>query len=287
MKNGGGRYGDDNINCTNEVHVDTGYCSIIKEISTGVKLWIGRQNSVLEESITDWLLDQLSYRIPFIHYKSFTRNEEAKFTGADWEWFIVLDDGGIKFRVQAKKLRFNVDNYPAIAYSNNYGMQIDKLIDAALMDNAIPIYAFYTSTSGDTLCRIRVNDEGVYTADAYGIRDRVINVQRVYVSSDNIMYLSLPLSCMFCCSLFTDQSNVENYSRFLNTYFSAFKNSENTSQNTRGIYNALPGYIESFVKYSTEKLPEWWEKEFQHKLRNIAGLLVTDLRNDQIRHWRK
>lgn len=259
--------------------MNANYCMIIKEISTEVKNWITRQSNVKEESLTDWFLDQLSLKVPFMWYKSFTRLEEARISGADWEWFVILNDGGVRFRVQAKRLKSNADNYSSIAYSNSYGMQIDKLIDDALIVNAIPIYAFYTSVTGDTLCGAGINDEGAYTSDAYNIRERIINANRVKALPRDLLQYSIPLSCMICCHMLQGSFNLHSYADFLNTYFHSFMAFENTIQTSRGLYKKIPEYIESFVNYLKDELPEWWEKEFSHEVKDLSGLIVTDLRD--------
>ena len=76
--------------------------------------------------LLDWLLFNISSKINRITYKSFTRNEEAKITGADWEWWFLYRKFSYKFRVQAKKIKTKGDNYSSIVYSNKYGLQIDR-----------------------------------------------------------------------------------------------------------------------------------------------------------------
>ena len=69
-----------------------------------VRKWLVRQPSVKEESITDWLLFDISENIKSVYYQAFTRHEEARKTGADWEWWFVFRDFAMKLRIQAKKL---------------------------------------------------------------------------------------------------------------------------------------------------------------------------------------
>jgi len=49
-----------------------------------------KQPEVKEESLTDWLLFDVSQKISRITYKSFPRHEEARRTGADWEWWFLF-----------------------------------------------------------------------------------------------------------------------------------------------------------------------------------------------------
>lgn len=78
-------------------------CENLKESSLYIKRWIDGQPEVKEESISDWLLFDMSQKIRRIVSKSFTRHEEAKLTGADWEWWILYSNVAYKFRVQAKR----------------------------------------------------------------------------------------------------------------------------------------------------------------------------------------
>ncbi len=92
--------------------------------------WIQRQPTVKEESITDWLLDYFHQRAPNVRYYEFNRIEEARYTGADWDWWFLLRKGCFKVRVQAKKLRYGKDHFPALARENQGGCQIDLLLDS-------------------------------------------------------------------------------------------------------------------------------------------------------------
>ncbi len=68
------------------------------DFSEYVYNWISRQNHVKEESLTDWLLYEISQRCNCIYYQAFSRHEEAQ-NGSDWEWWILTSDskGGRKF----------------------------------------------------------------------------------------------------------------------------------------------------------------------------------------------
>ena len=49
--------------------------------------WLKKQPFVKEESLTDWILYNVSEHNSNVYYKAFTRNEESK-NGVDWEWWI-------------------------------------------------------------------------------------------------------------------------------------------------------------------------------------------------------
>jgi hypothetical protein len=61
--------------------------------------------SPAEESLTDYLLLDLKLRHPDrIHVRKFTKWQEGRTTGADWEWWFGDRRGWFGMRVQAKKL---------------------------------------------------------------------------------------------------------------------------------------------------------------------------------------
>lgn len=136
----------------------------LRNSSLYVRKWLIRQPSVKEESITDWLLFDISERIKGIYYRAFTRHEEAGKTGADWEWWFVFRDFAMKLRIQAKKLILKQDNDPSLAHTNRHGLQIEKLLKDSINENFIPLYAFYTSHADVTMCGKKILDEGVYLA---------------------------------------------------------------------------------------------------------------------------
>lgn len=106
-------------------------CKHISAASAYVGNWIKVQPSVGEESLTDWFLFKLSEDVPDIKYRKFTRHYEGKVTGADWEWWFIDNYHALCLRIQAKKLKTGKDNYSEIARTNQYGMQIEKLIEDA------------------------------------------------------------------------------------------------------------------------------------------------------------
>ncbi len=65
-------------------------CKQLHQSSGFVRKWIAKQPAVKEESLTDWLLFDVSTRLPNVLYHAFTRHEEARHTGADWEWWLLF-----------------------------------------------------------------------------------------------------------------------------------------------------------------------------------------------------
>lgn len=63
--------------------------------------------------------------------------------GADWEWWLVLGNKGLGFRVQAKRL-FSSGRYHSLFKpgANPY-VQLDKLVSSASASDLIPLYCFF------------------------------------------------------------------------------------------------------------------------------------------------
>ena len=253
-------------------------CKLLKDSSLYIRHWIHKQSNVKEESLTDWLLYDISNKIKRISYKAFSRNEEAKVTGADWEWWFLFKSYSYKFRVQAKKIKTNGDNYSSIAYSNRHGLQINKLISDSIDNNSIPIYSFYTNKINRVKCGKHILDEGVYITGANGLYDKFIKVGRQKVQFDDILEDSIPLSCMLCCPLAHPSRDKHDFTKFISNYFSSeLKN--NDSDRFIGQYKEIPFYVNSLIEISNEDKSDFWEKEFESYIENINGILIFDNRN--------
>ncbi|MEO7978377.1 DUF6615 family protein [Flavobacterium sp.] len=249
-------------------------CQSIKTCASEVFHWISRQNEVGEESITDWGLYRASQLDGRIQYLQFNRHQEGKFTGADFELWILTDTIYFKARVQAKRLRARKDLYPGIAHSNKYGLQIDKLIKDASRGGFRPLYAFYNNENHTSQCRKNVINEGIYLADANIIHNDIFSVPKRAIDSAHLISKSTPFSCWFCCSLYESSSH-ETFLDFLNLYYPA-QNGDNTS----GITNEFPNYISSLLGLKTQseaKLDYDFQKEFRI-LNNVDGILLIDNR---------
>jgi hypothetical protein len=259
--------------------------------------WIYRQPYVKEESLTDWLLFDMSENIEDVYYKSLPRHEEARRTGADWEWWLLFSDFCFAMRVQAKKLYSTYDNYPVIAYTNRYGLQIEKLLHDAARGNLMPFYAFYTDQRADVMCPNKRNDEGVFIAGGRKIYDTFINAPREQVMVADILPHTLALSCFIGCPLvlwgesptqpgFGGQEGGDRFRRSIITYYKSefgpeFSDEETNIaeyENIPGMRKEVPQYVESFIDLSRKSLPDWWEQEFSGDIEGTNALLVFDLR---------
>lgn len=255
----------------------------LKESSAAVRNWVAKQPAVKEESITDWLLYDVSQNISRITYRAFSRHAEARQTGADWEWWFLFPRFSARMRVQAKKIDRTRDNYPSIAYTNQHGLQIEKLLSDSKDKNFMPFYAFYTSLQESVTCPRQINDEGVFLAGgnrAYA--DFIKNGKKALQPAD-ILLKCIPLSCFLCCPLC--MGDAEGFLGFIARYYfleTGFETEEQARQSPRGqmrgVYREVPGYVTSFVEHARQELPDWWEREFRFDLEGTNALVVYDAR---------
>lgn len=251
-------------------------CQSIKTCATEVFQWISKQTEVGEESITDWGLYRASELDGRIQYLQFNRHQEGKYTGADFELWILSDTIYFKARVQAKRLRPGKDLYPSIAHTNKYGLQIDKLIKDASEGGFRPLYAFYNNENHTSQCRNNIINEGIYLADANIIHNDIFSVPKRVIGSAHLISKSVPFSCWFCCSLYESSSN-KTFFDFLELYYPTQK-----GDNSNGITNEFPNYISSLLKLkkdSDSKLDYDFQKEFRD-LNDVNGILLIDNRNE-------
>jgi hypothetical protein len=181
---------------------DSRICREVFDISCRVSRWLFRQPGVGEESLTDWLLYEIANRLPFVYYLKFTRRQEARESGADWEWWFIGRKVSLGLRIQAKKLAVKPDYYPVLAYTNAHGLQIERLIESANASNLLPFFALYHGTNKPP--SIRCKDyidaglwEGVFLASATELYERFI-MHRVKVERTDLLEMSDALSGMFC-----------------------------------------------------------------------------------------
>lgn len=177
-------------------------CSTARQVSEYAAGWLHRQPAVKEESLTDWLLDYFDQKSTGIRYYQFTRHEEGRSSGADWDWWILLSHGCFKIRVQAKKLKKNHDHYQDLARSNKTGYQLDVLLDSSARFNFYPIYSLYGFSEGVGRCARTIRPEPLHICSAQEIYDLVFSDPRSRLNSSTLLALSIPLTCLFCCPLY-------------------------------------------------------------------------------------
>ena len=262
--------------------------------------WLLKQVHVKEESLTDWLLYDISSSNPNIYYKAFSRHEEST-NGADWEWWILTADpyykdkyNGYRFLVQATKLwPNNQDNYSLLSYGNKNGFQIDLLLNEARYRNAYPLYMFYTTTQPDITEQIKniqfIGEEtlrwcedcinGCFLSDAGSISEILFNLPRHKIFDTEVLNHSLKLSLLD--KLFQDLSKSDHIFNKLNQRL--IKLGGMDSQYKDGVYGikhsgrGIPNYLKIFVERQGQDL-SWLEREMKFEMGEIGGLAVIDLR---------
>jgi hypothetical protein len=256
-------------------------CEAVQEACDYIREWVERRPTLQEESITDWLLDFVSKECNYVHYLAFNRYEEARITGADWEWWILFSDAyALRIRVQAKRL-YEADNRSGIGYANKHGFQHTKLIDDSASVNAVPFYCFYAPKEATTRCKNL--DSSVLVSEATLVRQLFFDGVSNPISGDQVAQICVPLRCLFCCPL----TRRGDWRHFFSQYFSDVRKSEElASKNQRdlppGVYLEIPAFVESLLNSNlTDKT--WIESEFRHELGGICGLLVIDLRDSNER----
>lgn len=266
-------------------------CKHFSSASSYVSRWIAAQPTVGEESITDWLLYELSRNIPPLKYKKFTKHQEAQVTGADWEWWFVGAKQSLRLRIQAKKLKSGVDNYPSLAYSNAHGLQIEKLLTDASKANALAFYAFYSAPlSSNFLCRsnrsIHAAAPAVLLASAKTLEANFVNPARRFVSETDIANQCNPYECLVCCplSVGSERGKIQGIYEHIRHYYGEALEAEE-SANIRspiGLHDELPPFVSSLLETRHGDTPEGWELEFPRQLPEVDSILVWDMRENDL-----
>lgn len=259
-------------------------CIEFQRLGRYIGRWLRRQPAVGEESLTDWLLYQMSQRIRWVTYYKFKRYEESRESGADWDWWFLSNQTSFGARVQAKKLTAGADHYRGIAHTNRSGLQIEMLIESAKFHQLVPLYNFYHVQAGKPSVRCAGNsragtDEGVFVASAYEVYERFIKPGRATVLADPVMSLSNPLSCFVCCPFAQEADNAGGIWRFLSHYHppegAVLGDDAPADAPPR---RQPPAHILSLLKFGAENVPEWFENEFESQMSGTKALLVFDLR---------
>ncbi len=172
--------------------------------------WLKRQPGVKEESITDWLLDFFDQNSNQIRYYQFNRHEEAKLSGADWDWWILYPNnkGCFKIRVQAKRLRKGHNHYLDITRANKSGYQIDMLLDSSSRLNFYPIYAHFGLSEGVERCTSTPAPESLFLSSAQEMYDLVFGRPRMKIESKDILKMCIPMPCLFGCPLIHEHNKI-------------------------------------------------------------------------------
>jgi len=252
-------------------------CRCVRFTSAYVAGWIGRQPEVKEESITDWSLDRLTRGTGVFAYRQFSRHEEGKVTGADWEWWIVGRSRAFKARVQAKRLNLE-DNHPGLAYGNKHSLQIVKLIADAEANDSAAIYMFYATNAIPFRYRLILN--GMFVADAHDIDDTFVNVPRRVITQQEVLNRSVPFPSFFCRpgDIRTSRSTLNNLARFVSVERAPLRAQAGDLEfDEPYVHTGVPVKIEEFLQSQRERVPlsEGW---FLDHFETVSAVFVIDLR---------
>ena len=274
--------------------------------SKRIYTWLDKQSHVKEESLTDWLLFNLSEQLPFFLYKAFSRHEES-LNGADWECWILVnnretlcsnrngDFSAYRFLFQAKKLKRGTDNYPLLSYSNRNGMQFDLLMAEAKRRHALPLYLFYSTQQTDLMeqdlhmpffskkflhaCEKCLN--GCFVCPAVSVKKILYDGPRIVLNEKSLVNHAFGLSLLD----YSLEHGFWHWKKDVSRMFSTLMDDDDNSNVTEARYSGnrhnsdtIPAYVDAMLN-SKERDLAWMEKEFEESLRPLAGVVVLDIRD--------
>ena len=252
-------------------------CQSNRELNKEIKEFILNVDDVKEESITDYLVwkwKEIDKRFKSINVSTFTRHEENKFTGADFEMeiWLVGNKKNYPLVIQAKKFIKPYDTYVRkLNYPNNSKGQMNKLLSYSASNNKIPFYMFYSLPDKDTksMCPNNdVSDCGMFLACANDIEEFADGKYGRRVSKNDILKKSNPFHCIFCCPLSLEGNYFE-------TYFNAIE-SENEDV-------ALPEYINYLLKIHPLEIDTQHIRSLikEYRLEIFKHIAVYDMRDNE------
>ncbi len=134
-----------------------------------------------EETITEMNLLEIRRRHPHkVTLLTFSKSQESKNTGADWEWHIIGSVYTLKMRVQAKRIH----KAGGIGKLQQMGKeaakpQIDLLIEDAKANSLFPAYCFYCAepqrsywVKGTVEGQVEAFETGCLIADAETVKSK-------------------------------------------------------------------------------------------------------------------
>lgn len=186
------------------------HCQAHKSVTHEVKEFLMHVDGVGEESITDFLLWKwalIDKKFKSINVSSFTRQEESKVSGADFEMEVWLVGRSLSYPLvfQAKKFVKPYDAYVnKLNYPKNTKSQMDTLLTYASLNSKIPFYALYSLPDEKTKAMCSHNDIedcGVFMAHAKKVEEFADGKHGRKVSKNDLLGVSNPFHCIFCCPI--------------------------------------------------------------------------------------
>jgi hypothetical protein len=279
---------------------------VFHEISDFLKQWMDEQPHVKEESLTDWMLYQVSLQKNNIKYHATNRHEEAK-SGEDWVWWLLMPNSAYCFSVQAKKLKGNnKDNWAAINYCNDNGAQIDLLLDKAVREGTYPLYLLYSITNPNTKNQLvsfhdpnlqkmiewcKTCENGSFISPAFMVADLINNNKRFHLDDEKLLDISICLSSLdWLENHFTERISeglqmIEKLLNLLEQEYAKSKTIVKKYQNNKSFKyfyqesnqgQIIPGYLQKIISYGN--IPKWFSEDPPRDLPSVDGIGIIDLR---------
>lgn len=283
---------------------------VFHDISNYLYKWMDEQPHVKEESLTDWMLYEISRMARNIKYLSFNRREEAA-NGADWEWWALTRDSAYRFSVQAKKLKgAGQDNWPAIIYSNKHAAQIDLLLNVSAGKGSYPLYLFYSIQEPEMENQLNSFNhpvlrkmiqwckdcvKGVFISPAFLVADLINNNKRFHLVDEKLLDISLSLTTLDWFK--SEWDLLEDRLGVIEELLAEFNQRNIKSEEMRGYYygnsgfryyyqdsrylnrRLIPDYLQNII--SQGAVPKWLSIDRPEDLPDVDGIVLIDLRYDE------
>jgi hypothetical protein len=237
--------------------------------------WMRAQIEVKEESITESYLYRLAQAVPTVRYLSFSRWEEARRTGADWEWWFIMPTRALRLRVQAKKLRTRARIRADIGRRNKHGGQLAMLLACARRDNAIPIYTFYSSdTVTRTACGLGSVGIGAFIASARAVHTLLKAPGRI--DELRIINICRAAACLPCCVLQSGKASGSiDVAGWLDSQNAT--RGDALSEADEGWHDVIPDYVSRLIGMGPERAHSQgkWESEAPD---DVGAIVTVDMR---------
>lgn len=251
--------------------------------------FISNVPNVGKESITDYLIWQwrkLDKRFNYLNLRKFTKQEENKKSGADFELelWLVGKRQYFPLLIQAKKFIKTYDCYCIkLNYLADKKRQIELLLEYAKKNNRLPFYLIYSIPDRKTevMCPKKEinphNDQiSLFLADAYDLKEISDNCKNIKTSKNSILKHSNPFFCLFCCPL------SENLPKYFSRYYPEIGKScvENGY-----IYNDnnIPHYVRLLIENSLSEINKEEAKSYikEFPLEHIRNIAIIDMREEE------
>jgi hypothetical protein len=195
-------------------------CESNQAVSDEVRRFMENVHDIKEESITDflvWKWRELDKRFNFLRIHPFNHQDESGRTGADFdlELWLVGRRHHLSFAVQAKKFINQYDSYvKRLRYPGGTKAQMSTLLKYASSTKCIPFYFIYSmpQSSTRTMCGREDSPLGaIFTAHARKLEEFADGKHGRRVTKDQLLSVTNPFHCMFCCPLARDEAYFRHY----------------------------------------------------------------------------